>query len=52
MALNIELEVSEINTVLLALGKYSDGINALSSKIKQQGDAQLVQPSQEETPAE
>ena len=41
MTLNIELEVQEVNTVLAALGKYSDGINALSLKIKQQGDVQL-----------
>lgn len=42
MALKIELEVQEVNTVLAALGKYSDAINALSLKIKQQGDVQLA----------
>jgi hypothetical protein len=43
MALNIELEVSEVNTVLAALGKYDESINALSLKIKNQGDLQLAE---------
>ena len=50
MTLNIELEVSEINTVLAALGKYSDNINALSLKIKEQGDAQIAVISDNKQP--
>jgi hypothetical protein len=44
MALNINLEVDEVNTILRVLGKHPfDEVVALVSKIKQQGDAQLAE---------
>ena len=47
MALKIELEVQEVNTILRVLGKHPfDEVVTLISKIKQQGDAQLVAAEQ------
>ena len=44
MALKLELEVEEINTILRVLGKHPfDEVVSLISKIKQQGEAQLAE---------
>lgn len=44
MALQLNLEVEEINTILRVLGKHPfDEVVALISKIKAQGDAQLAE---------
>ena len=43
MALKLELEVQEINTILAVLGKHPfEEVVALISKIKAQGDSQLA----------
>ena len=42
MALKIELEVNEVNTILRVLGKHPfDEVVSLISKIKQQGEPQV-----------
>ena len=44
MALKIELEVNEVNTILRVLGKHPfDEVVSLISKIKQQGEAQIAE---------
>ena len=44
MAIKLDLEVQEVNTILRSLGKHPfDEIAALISKIKQQGEAQLAE---------
>ena len=44
MALRLELEVAEINTILRALGRQPfDDVVTLISKIKKQGDDQVAQ---------
>ena len=53
-SVNIELTVTEVNTILRVLGKHPfDEIAALIGKIKSQGDAQLaaLAPAETETPA-
>ena len=48
MALKIELEVQEINTILAVLGKHPfEEVVSLIGKIKQQGDAQLAEQAKE-----
>jgi len=47
MVVQLSLEVTEINTILRVLGKHPfDEVVTLISKIKQQGDAQLVAAEQ------
>ena len=49
----LELTVSEVNTILASLGKHPfDQIAALIAKIKQQGDAQLAAQAPAEVPTE
>ena len=44
MALQLNLEVEEVNTILRVLGKHPfDEVVALIGKIKQQGDMQLAE---------
>ena len=51
MALKIELEVDEVNTVLRSLGKHPfDEIANLINKIKSQGEKQLVEQAQPQAP--
>jgi len=55
MALKLELEVNEINTILRVLGKHPfDEVAALVRKIQEQGSAQLAEETaaQTEAPAE
>ena len=61
MALKIELEVAEVNTILRVLGKHPfDEVVTLISKIKTQGEAQIAEqtaaqaatPTTEETSVE
>ena len=53
MALNIELEVEEVNTILRVLGKHPfDEVVALIGKIKRQGDEQLAAQQAAESAAE
>ena len=55
MALKLELEVNEINTILRVLGKHTfDEVAALVRKIQEQGSAQLAEEAaaQTEAPAE
>lgn len=44
MAIKLELEVQEVNTILRSLGKHPfDEIASLITKVKQQGEAQLAE---------
>ena len=56
MALKIELEVNEVNTIIRSLGKHPfDEINQLINKITKQGNEQLAAQQAEapvETPAQ
>ena len=53
MAIKLDLEVQEVNTILRSLGKHPfDEIAALITKIKQQGEAQLAEQQAAEPAAE
>ena len=53
MAIKLELEVQEVNTILRSLGKHPfDEIAALITKIKQQGEAQLAEQEKAQAAAE
>ena len=53
MAIKLDLEVQEVNTILRSLGKHPfDEIAALISKIKQQGEAQLAEQEKAQAAAE
>lgn len=53
MAIKLDLEVQEVNTILRSLGKHPfDEIAALITKIKQQGEAQLAEQEKAQAAAE
>ena len=53
MALKLELEVNEVNTILRVLGRHPfDEVVSLIAKIKTQGDEQIAAEAPTETPAE
>jgi len=48
MAIKLDLEVEEVNTILRTLGKHPfDEVVALIGKVKQQGEAQLAEQQKE-----
>jgi|DEB0MinimDraft_3_1074331.scaffolds.fasta_scaffold88033_2 hypothetical protein len=52
MAIKLELEVQEVNTILRSLGKHPfDEIAALIAKVKKQGEEQLAEQQKVEEPA-
>jgi hypothetical protein len=51
MALNIELEIGEVNEVLRALDITRASIGNLTAKIKAQGDAQIAAMEKAADPA-
>jgi hypothetical protein len=52
MTIKLELEVEEVNMILQTLGKHPfDVVVALIAKVKQQGEAQLIEQQKAEEEA-
>ena len=53
MSIKLDLTVDEVNTILRSLGRHPfDEIAALIAKVKQQGEAQLVEQQAAEKAAQ